>query len=461
MRSLSDIKRGYALLARFYREFIKPRKAGYFAICILHILFAGALIAPPYLLKDIIDKGIAEKDAPLITLLSIILFLVFAAVAIVDKVRSYWGHIVAQRITYTLRNRLYSHLQKLSFSFYDNIKIGELLSRIIDDLNITQEILYHGPQNIITNGFVLFFTAGMMLVLNFKLALICLVVMVLIGICNFFIARRMFMGARQERTRKASLASRTEDNLSGIRIIQSFVREHHEMDRFDQENKAHYGSRLQVITPMSWLFPVSMLILGLSLALAAGLGGHAVLSGTMTVGVLTAFVMYLQRFMWPMLALAMISEQITRFFAGIERYFNYMDIEPDVKDRPDAIQLGRVEGEIRFENVWFRYENEDILKGIDLTINPGETVALVGPSGAGKTTITSLIPRFYDPYHGSLFVDGHDIRDVKLQSLRDNIGLVMQNDYLFSDTLINNIAYGRLDATREEIFEAARQANVD
>jgi len=180
----------------------------------------------------------------------------------------------------------------------------------------------------------------------------------------------------------------------------------------------------------------------------------------MTIGTLTAFIMYLQRFMWPLIAISMVSERVMRFLAGIERFFKYMDIHPDIKDAPDAITLKEVKGDIQFKDVWFKYDKEVILKGINFHIHPGETVALVGPSGAGKTTITRLIPRFYEPYRGKILLDGIDIRKIKLRSLRANIGIVMQDDYLFSDTLLNNIAYGRLDASKEEVIEAAKQANV-
>ncbi|MEA1964392.1 MAG: ABC transporter ATP-binding protein [Candidatus Aerophobetes bacterium] len=459
-KTVSKIKKGLHLLFRFYREYVYPYKGKFFIIWVLHVLFAGVLIVPPFLIKQLIDEGIKNKDLHLIWILAISVAGIFVALALIDKIRNFWGHLAAQRVTYNLRNKLYSHLQKLSFSFYDNAKTGELLSRIIDDLNVVQEVIYHWPENVITSGGTILLTGVMVFYLNWKLALVSLSVMPVILILGYFISLGMFKGSREVRKKKASLASRVEDNLSGMRIIQAFTREDYEIERFDRENREHYRSRINVISYMSWLFPISVSTLGISLSLTAGYGGYQVISGAMTVGALTAFIMYLQRFMWPLLTLAMMSEPITRFLASIERYFKYIDMGSDIKDSFKAESLKSVRGDIQFRNVWFKYDKEVLLKNMNLHIHPGETVALVGPSGSGKTTTTKLIPRFYEPYKGKILIDGKDIRKIKLHSLRANIGIVMQNDYLFSDSLMNNIAYGRLSASNEEIIEAAKQANV-
>ena len=454
-------RKGLPLFIRFYGEYVRPYQGKFFIILLLHVLFAGTLVIPPYLIKQLIDEGIVNKNLNLIWFLASMVAGIYALVALIDKVRIFWGHIFAQKITYNLRNNLYSHLQKLSFGFYDKIKTGELISRIIDDLNVVQEVVYHGPDNVITSGCTLLFAGVVLFYLNWKLALASLTVMPAIVIFAYLISLKMFKAFREVRKRKASLASRVEDNLSGVRIIQSFVREDYERERFDKENIGHYRSRVSVISPMSWLFPLSIAILGISLALATGYGGYQVMSGEMTVGSLTAFIMYLQRFLFPLLTLAMMSEMITRFLASTERYFKYMDMHPDIKDSNKAVSLQKVSGDIQFRNVWFKYGKTVILKGINLHIRAAETIALVGPSGAGKTTVTRLIPRFYEPYKGKILLDGIDIRDIKLHCLRANIGVVMQSDYLFSDSLMNNIAYGRLGASEEEIIEATKQANVD
>lgn len=453
-------RHGIDLLSRFYKEYTHSLRGKLLGIWSLHVLFAAGLVVPPYLVKEVIDRGIATKNIGLIWSLAGAIMGTFVLVAVVDKIRSFWGHILAQRIAYNLRNDLYSHLQRMSFRFYDNTSTGELLSRTVDDLSVVEDTLYHGPQNIIGNGCMLLFAGVLIFTLNWRLALASLAVLPVIVIIDYRIFLAMFKSARKVRKAIASLAGRMEENFSGMRIIQSFVREKHEMRRFERENRQHYQSRIGVIKSMSWIFPASISILGVSLAIALGYGSVQVVAGVMTVGTLTAFIMYLQRFMSPLVELSRIGESVVRFLAGIERYFEYMDNHPDVKDSSGAVGLRDAKGEIQFEDVWFRYDKDTVLKGIDFLIHPGETLALVGPSGSGKTTITRLIPRFYEPFRGRVLLDGKNIADLKLHSLRNQIGIVMQNDFLFSESLVNNIAYGRLDASREEIMEAARKANI-
>lgn len=453
-------RHGIDLLSRFYKEYTHSLRGKLLGIWSLHVLFAAGLVVPPYLVKEVIDRGIATKNIGLIWSLAGAIMGTFVLVAVVDKIRSFWGHILAQRIAYNLRNDLYSHLQRMSFRFYDNTSTGELLSRTVDDLSVVEDTLYHGPQNIIGNGCMLLFAGVLIFTLNWRLALASLAVLPVIVIIDYRIFLAMFKSARKVRKAIALLAGRMEENFSGMRIIQSFVREKHEMRRFERENRQHYESRIGVIKSMSWIFPASISILGVSLAIALGYGSVQVVAGVMTVGTLTAFIMYLQRFMSPLVELSRIGESVVRFLAGIERYFEYMDNHPDVKDSSGAVGLRDAKGEIQFEDVWFRYDKDTVLKGIDFLIHPGETLALVGPSGSGKTTITRLIPRFYEPFRGRVLLDGKNIADLKLHSLRNQIGIVMQNDFLFSESLVNNIAYGRLDASREEIMEAARKANI-
>ncbi len=453
-------RRGFKLLSRFYKEYTHSLRGKLLGIWCLHVLFAAGLVVPPYLVKEVIDRGIATKNISLIWSLAGAIMGTFVLVAVVDKIRSFWGHILAQRIAYNLRNDLYSHLQRMSFKFYDNTSTGELLSRMVDDLSVVQDVLYHGPQNIIGNGCMLLFAGILIFTLNWKLALASLAVLPAIFLIDYRIFLTMFKSARKVRKAMALFAGRIEENFSGMRIIQSFVREKHEMRRFERENRQHYQSRIGVIRSMSWIFPASISILGVSLAIALGYGSLQVVAGVMTVGTLTAFVMYLQRFMSPMVELSRMGESVVRFLAGIERYFEYMDNHPDVKDSSKAVGIADTKGEIQFEEVWFRYDKDTVLKGINFLVHPGETLALVGPSGSGKTTITRLIPRFYEPYRGRVLLDGKNIADLKLHPLRSQIGMVMQNDFLFSENLLNNIAYGRLDSSEEEIMEAARKANV-
>jgi ATP-binding cassette subfamily B protein len=461
---LHNAKKGFSLLRRFHREGLFSEKGKFYGIWILHTVVAILLVLPPLIIRNFIDEGILKSSTSKVWGSAFLLLAIFVTLGVVDFFRHYWGHIIAQKLTYRLRNNLYWHFQKLSFSFHDNVKVGELISRLIDDLNRGQEVLYHAPQIWVQNGVMIIMTAVILFLLSPLLAAICVSIVVVIGFAAFFISRRMFGAERYVRTKKASLSARAEESLSGIRIIQSFVREMHEMDKFEQENKAHYCSRIKAVYWWSYLFPVSVVILGISMTLAIGIGGSWAITNPdiMTVGTLTAFVMYLQRLMFPLIAIFLINEQVIQFMTGVERYFKFLDVQPEIEDKSDAVDLGKSKGDVKFEDIWFGYEKESpILKGIDLHAESGETIALVGPSGTGKTTLTRLIPRFYEPDDGRLTIDGNEIRDIKLHSLRANIGIVMQDDYLFSDTLFNNIAYGRIGAEEEEVYQAAQQANVD
>ncbi len=452
------------LLLRFYREYLSRHKGDFVGCCLLLLFFSILLISPPFMISLLIDKAISSKDLGLVFAFAGGIFAVFALVAVVDKGQGVLGLRLSQRVARDLRKDLHSHLQKLTFSFYDNTKTGELLSRIIDDLNVVERSLYQFPRMLIENAVTVLMALGFSIYLTWEcveLALICFAVLPGIFVVFVVFSRRILGQSRKVRHHKATLASRTEDNISGMRIVQAFGQEDYERSRFDKENRDHYLSRLGVIANQTWMFLFALLLVGLSLAIAAGYGGYQVLEGPLQVGALAGFMMYLQRFMGPLRALANITDPAARLIAGIERFFQYMDIEPEIDDNRDAIDMGRAQGEISFRDVWFRYENEDILKGIDFHVASGQTVALVGPSGSGKSTVTRLIPRFYEPYSGNIYLDGRKLQDYSLRSLRANIGIVMQEQHLISDTLANNIAYGRDDASFEDIVEAARKANVD
>jgi ATP-binding cassette subfamily B protein len=460
----SNAAKSFTLLKRFNSEGLFEYKAKFYGMWFMHAGVAVLLILPPLIIKDFIDNGILKSDTRKVWFSAFVLLAIFIALAIVDFFRHYWGHIIAQKLTYKLRNNLYWHFQKLSFSFHDDTKVGELISRLIDDLNRGQEVLYHAPQIWIQNGVMILVTAGVLFYLNPPLAGICITIVAMIGIAAYFISRKMFGAERKVRKKKASLSARAEESLSGIRIVQSFVREMYEMDKFEQENKAHYFSRIKAVYWWSYLFPVSIVILAIAMTVAIGIGGSQAITNPeiMTVGTLTAFVMYLQRLMFPLITIFLINEQVIQFMTGVERYFKFLDIQPTIKDKPNPVNLSKAKGDVEFHDVWFGYEKESyVLKGINLKAAAKQTIALVGPSGTGKTTLTRLVPRFYEPKKGSVKIDGVDVRDLSIHSLRANIGIVMQDDYLFSDTLYNNIAYGRIGVKKEEVFEATRKSNVE
>ncbi len=452
------------LLKRFYREHVSRYKWRFFLCCAMIVGFTVFLLSPPFLISLLIDDAIAENDMGKVMLYAGAIMSVFILVGVNDKLQGMLGLGVAQRVTYDLRNSLYSHLQKMTFSFYDNQQTGELLSRIVDDLNVVENTVYNIPRILIRNTITVILAVvlgGYLMRQAPMVAIACFAVFPGVFFVFVFFYRRIMRAARKVQKKKASLASQAETAISGIRIVQAFGQEDNEIERFDKQNTGHYYSRLGVISYRTSMMPFTLTLMGLSMAIAAGYGGYQVVEGPLRVGALAGFIMYLQRFLGPLQTLANVSDPASKLMAGLSRYFAYMDIEPEIKDRRKAVDVKETKGELEFQDVWFRYEQEDILRGVNFKAESGETVALVGPSGSGKTTVTRLIPRFYEPYQGKILLDGKDIRDFTLRSLRANIGMVMQDQHLIAGTLKQNISYGRPEASDEDIIEAARKANVE
>lgn len=458
----SERRENWRNLCRFLRTYIAPRKGEFATVQLLHIVAVTLLLVPPLLIRMFIDDlpGATDMSFVLIPAGGIVaICLVFFLVA---WQKEYRGHEIAQDITVRLRNDLYGHFQKLSMSFHDRKKTGGLLARIVDDMNIIQEVVHHGPEAILVSAVMVVGTAGLLFYLNWVLALVVVAFLPLMALHVALTAGKMWRQFRVVRRRKESLSDELEENLSGIAVIKGFGGEDRESAAVHRENMHHYHSRMSVIRYMSLLFPGAISINQLSAAAVIVVGGYVAIGrpDLLTAGTLTAFILYLGRFLHPIIRMVMMMEHAGRFFASIERFFDYMDIEPDIRDKPEAVELDEVTGEVAFENVNFSYDEQPVLRDISFTAGAGQMVALVGPSGAGKTTVVRLIPRFYDPQSGRVTLDGRDIRDIKLRCLRSHIATVMQDDFLFSGTVLENIAYGRPDAGREEVIEAAEMANA-
>lgn len=375
---------------------------------------------------------------------------------------SNYGHVMGARIEYDMRAEIFAHYQKMSFSFYDEQKVGQLMSRVTSDLFDITELLHHGPENIavsfikIIGAFVILMSINPYLVIA-AFALIP-VMLVFAYSCN----KRMKLAFKKNREKIAEINSQIEDNLSGIRVVKSFANEEMENAKFKVGNDGflaakknsyfymgHYHSGLTAFTTM-----IQVLVIVF--------GGMMVTRGIVNVTDLVTFLLYINVFTDPVKTLIDFTEQFQNGYSGYERFIQMLDIEPDIEDTPDALKLEQVQGDICFENVSFCYskENDAVLQKIDLEVPAGKYVALVGPSGIGKSTLCSLIPRFYEVTAGRILVDGKDIRRLQLKSLRDNIGMVQQDVYLFAGTVYDNIVYGRPGANREEVIEAAKNANA-
>jgi len=448
------------LLKKFYKHYISDRKYKYFSVQFLH--FVGALLAlvPPLIIREIIDEAIPSGNLQNILMLVALGFGVYLSTNIIRYLRVYYGHKYAQYITRDMRNDLYNHYQNLSMNFHDNKKTGELMSRIIDDLNRLQEFAHHGPEAVINSFVIIIGTVVILFTLSVRLAIVSLIFTPLLMIFVYYFMKKMHKAFRRTRESKANMNDKLEDNLAGIKVIKAFNNEEYEMDNFSEKNTAHAKARMKAIKYISILMPGSRMLNVIGLLAVLGYGGYLTSLGAITIGTIVAFYNYLERFREPLLRLVQRAQGLSRFFASIERFFNHIDIKPDIKSKPGQLPAENIKGIVEFNDVHFSYDDEQVLQGIDLTADKDQTIALVGPSGAGKTTIVRLLLRLYDIDEGSIKIDGKEITDYNIDQLRNSMAMVMQEDFLFSTSVAENIAYGKPDATREEIISCAKKANA-
>jgi ABC transporter, ATP-binding protein len=373
-----------------------------------------------------------------------------------------YGHVMGAKMEYDMRAEIFGHMQKLSFSFYDDAKVGQLMSRITSDLFDITELLHHGPENIILS--ILKITGAFIILIHINgwLALAAFIVLPFMFAFAFLLNRKMKAAFRKNREKIAEINGQIEDNLSGIRVVKSFANEEAEEKKFKVGNDGFLAAKKNSYKYMG-SFQAGVGVFTTLIQVNVILAGSVLIANHMlNVSDLVTFLLYISVFTEPIKTLVDFTEQFQNGYSGFERFREIMDICPDITDAPDAKELMDVRGEITFEDVSFRYQenSEKVLNHISLDIPAGAYIALVGASGAGKTTLCSLIPRFYDVTGGAIKIDGKDIRSVTLQSLRNHIGIVQQDVYLFAGTIFENIAYGKPDASREEVIEAAKNANA-
>lgn len=373
-----------------------------------------------------------------------------------------YGHVMGARIEYDMRAQIFDHLQKLSFAFYDNQKVGQLMSRITTDLFDITELMHHGPENIILSLIKIIGALAILLQISPPLALAAFAVLPFMFVFAYFMNRKMRLAFRQNRVRIAEINAQIEDNLSGIRVVKSFANEAIENEKFRagndgflsaKKNSYHYMGHFSAgMGAFTTLIQVSVITIGAVL----------IAYGRVDAADLVTFVLYISVFTEPVRTLIDFTEQFQNGYTGFERFCEIMAVEPDIADCADAVPLKNVRGDIAFDNVSFQYEEDAgrVLNHINLKVPAGAYMALVGSSGAGKSTLCSLIPRFYDVTGGAVTIDGVDVRRMRLADLRSQIGIVQQDVYLFVGTVYDNIRYGRPDATREEVIEAAKNANA-
>ena len=455
------MKKNLKTLVGYY----KPYKFLFFSDLFFAMLGAAITLMIPlvvrYITNEVIyyDGGQALKTILALGGLMVVLVLVEMGC---NYYISYYGHMMGVKMEGDMRRDIFSHYQKLSFTFFDNRKVGELLSRVTSDLFEITELLHHGPEDVLISIIKLVGAFTILIHINLPLTMvtfICIPFMLILGI---HFNRKMKRAFKKNRKRVAEINTRIEDSLSGVRVVKSFANEEIEIEKFQEGNHNYILSKKDSYRYMAGYHSSIGAMTTMVTVVVIVVGGRLMTTGTIEATDLITFLLYINNFIEPVRKLINFAEQFQNGYSGFERFMEIMSIEPDIQDAKDAVAVKALQGNIAFENVSFRYESthEQVLKHVDLNVEAGEYVALVGASGVGKTTLCSLIPRFYEVSEGSIKIDGMDIRKMKQANLRSQIGIVQQDVYLFAGTILENIRYGKPNATDEEVVLAAKRANA-
>jgi ATP-binding cassette subfamily B protein len=449
------------MIKRFYSYYI-PHKKLFILDFSSAIIVAILELAFPLAVQWFIDSLLPSENWSAIVSVSIGLLLLYILSTFLQFIVNYWGHMLGINIETDMRKQLFQHVQKQSFRFFDNTKTGNIMSRITNDLLDIGELAHHGPEDLFISFMTFLGAFWIMFSINANLALVALVIIPFLGWLIVVSNLKMNHAWKKMYSEIADVNSRVEDSVSGVRVVQSFTNEKFENNRFSINNQKFRKAKLGGYKIMSFsLSGIYMMTRFVTLAVLV-FGAWLSYRNQLSYGELVGFVLYINVLFKPIDKISALMELYPKGMAGFKRFTELIDTNPDVVDEKDAIEVEWLRGDIEFENVTFGYDkHKRVLDGIDLTISAGETIAFVGPSGAGKTTICSLIPRFYDVDYGSIKIDGINIRSMTKHSLRSHIGIVQQDVFLFTGTLRENIAYGKLNATQQEIEEAAKRAHLE
>lgn len=447
-------------------SYYRPYRGLFFSDMVFAILGAAVTLAIPLIVRYITTTVVVlpgEEALQIILRLGAAMVAMVALECFCNFYIAYYGHIMGAKIEHDMRNEIFEHYQKLSFTFFDNQKVGQLLSRITSDLFDISELLHHGPEDV-TISLIKFIGSFLILVnINGTLTVITFAFIPVIAVYAFLLNRRMKHAFKTNRARIADINGQIEDSLSGVRAVKSFGNEAIEIEKFHEGNERFVESKRKSYWYMG-LYNSGLGALTTLVTIVVLVAGASLMTGgRMKVADLVTFLLYINNFTDPIKKLINFTEQFQNGYSGYERFLEIMDVEPDITDAKDAQHITSVKGDICFDNVSFKYEEKQdtVLSHINLDVKAGEYVAIVGSSGGGKTTLCSLIPRFYDVDGGTVKLDGTDIRKIYLKDLRRQIGIVQQDVYLFAENIMENIRYGRPDATDEEVIEAAKLANAD
>ena len=449
------------MLRRFF-SYYRPYKTLFFVDFFCAVIAAALELGFPLAVNQVVDRLLPSGDWQLIVWACLGLLALYLLSMFLNFIVIYWGHKLGINIETDMRKALYAHMQKLSFRFFDNNKTGHMISRLTTDLFEIGEVAHHGPEDLFIAIMTLMGAFILMLFLNWKLALLTFAIIPIIMWLVIVANKRMTKAVDRMYRDIADFNARVEDSIGGIRVVQAFANERHEKKLFDVNNLRFRDAKILQYKIMGVNLSISYILMRFVSVFVLVSGSYFVLRGELSAGEFVGFILLTNVFFRPIEKINAIIESYPKGIAGFKRFVEIMDTAPDVADAPDAVAVGKLRGDIRYEGVSFGYEGQrNVLEGIDLAIRAGETIAFVGPSGAGKTTLCSLLPRFYDASEGRITIDGMDVRGMTLESLRRNIGVVQQDVFLFSGTLRENISYGKLGASEEELLEAARRARLE
>ena len=442
--------------------YIKPylKRLGLAVICI--IMAAAANLYVPWIIKDIIDQVLADKNMMLLNVIAVGIVVVFFFRGLFYYGQTYLVSFIGQRVIIDVREVIFRKFQRMPLAYYDQRQTGEIMSYITNDVAALQNALVDSLIELVTEGSILIGSLVMMVYLDWKLSLLTLVLIPVIGQAMKVFGRKLKSTGTVIQERMADITSLLQESISAVRVVKSFVREDYEIQRFQNQNELNFQAAMKNVQLTSLLTPTVEFLAALAVTVIVWFGGYEVVNGVMTAGALIAFLTYAVNLANPVKRISRVYGNIQRAMAAADRVFEVLDLEEAVRNKPEAKTLPPIDGRVTVEDVSFEYKKGiPALQHVTLTAEPGQMIAFVGPSGAGKSTIANLIPRFYDVTEGSIKIDGFDIRDVTMESLREQIGIVPQETMLFSTTVRENIRYGRLDATDEEIIKAAIAANAD
>jgi ABC-type multidrug transport system fused ATPase/permease subunit len=451
--SWRQTRRRLAVLARL----TAPYKTRTILSVVALLAATATALAPPFLSKYAVDYGIRERD---LTALSwIVAFFLLAGLANwgMSYLQTYLTGWVGERILADLRNRLFGHLQHLSLGYYERNRAGVIISRLTNDVEALDQLVTDGVSSLVQNTLTLVGTAILLFVLDWRLALATLAVIPLMAVATVIFRVRSTQAYRAVRERLGLVTATLAEDIAGMRMVQAFTREQRNIENFRAVAERYRDSNMQTVVLNGWYFPFVDLLSSIALAVVLGYGGHLYFDGSVTLGTLFAFMLYVQNFFDPVQQLSQLYNTFLSATAALDKIMDVLEEEPTVVDASGATALPEVQGHVRFEDVRFSYgTGPEVLHGLELDVPPGTTVALVGHTGAGKSTIAKLLARFYDPTAGRITIDGHDLRDVTQSSLRRQLGIVPQEGFLFAGTVTENIAFGRPDATPEDVLRAAQ-----